>query len=58
MNNEVAGFPLRNELALREVGMTSFTIDIQIPQAQHGTITDDALIVDLMDGRTLSVPLV
>jgi hypothetical protein len=25
--------------------------------AQHVTVTDDALVVDLLDGRTVSVPL-
>lgn len=31
--------------------------ELQAARAQAVTITDDALIVDLMDGRTISVPL-
>jgi hypothetical protein len=38
--------------------MTTFTIDLQTIRAQHVEVTDNALIVDLMDGRTISVPLV
>lgn len=30
---------------------------LQIPQAQNVVVTDDALTVDLSDGRTISVPL-
>ncbi len=30
---------------------------LEIPKAQHVVITDDALTVDLSDGRTISVPL-
>jgi len=32
-------------------------IEIQAARAQNVTVTDDALIVDLADGRTISVPL-
>ena len=32
-------------------------IEIQTARAQNVTVTDDALIVDLTDGRTISVPL-
>lgn len=31
--------------------------EIAIPNAQHVTVSDDALIVELDDGRTLSTPL-
>jgi hypothetical protein len=32
-------------------------IDTQVAKAQQVVITEDSLIVDLMDGRTISVPL-
>ena len=32
-------------------------IEIQAARAQNVTVTDDALIVDLADGRTITVPL-
>jgi len=31
--------------------------EIQAARAQSVTVTDDTLIVDLVDGRTISVPL-
>jgi hypothetical protein len=37
--------------------MSSLMIEIQAARAQNVTVTDDALIVDLADGRTISVPL-
>jgi len=37
--------------------MNTSAIEIRIPIAQHVTVTEDALIVDLTDGRTVSVPL-
>src|SRR5215210_2066985 len=37
--------------------MTSSAIEIRIPEVQNVTVTDDTLTVDLVDGRTLSVPL-
>jgi hypothetical protein len=37
--------------------MSSSTTEIRVPEAQDVTVTGDALIVDLVDGRTLSVPL-
>jgi hypothetical protein len=37
--------------------MSTFTIDIQSVSAQQVTITADTLSVDLMDGRTIAVPL-
>jgi hypothetical protein len=36
--------------------MNTLTIDIQIPKAQNVIITEDTLTVDLIDGRTISVP--
>ncbi len=40
-----------------EAGMTTFTLDFQTLRAQHIQVTDDALTLDLHDGRTISVPL-
>lgn len=40
-----------------EDGMTTFTLEAQTARAQHIAVTEDALTVDLMDGRTISVPL-
>jgi len=37
--------------------MNSLAIETQIAVAQRITVTEDALIVDLTDGRTISVPL-
>lgn len=37
--------------------MTTFTPDMPTQRAQDVHITDDALTVDLVDGRTISVPL-
>jgi hypothetical protein len=37
--------------------MTTLAIELPTPNAQTITITDDALTVDLNDGRTISVPL-
>lgn len=37
--------------------MTTLAIELHIPNAQTVTVTDDALTVDLSDGRTISVPL-
>jgi hypothetical protein len=37
--------------------MTSLPIEIQTAQAQDIQVTDEALIVELEDGRTISVPL-
>ena len=37
--------------------MRTSTVDIQVPDAQDVTTTDDDLTVDLSDGRTISVPL-
>ena len=37
--------------------MSSSAIEVRPALAQHVRVTDDALIVDLADGRTLTVPL-
>ena len=37
--------------------MTSLAIEFRMASAQNVQVTEDALIVDLSDGRTLSVPL-
>lgn len=37
--------------------MNSSTTDFRVAEAQHVEVSDDALTVDLADGRTLSVPL-
>jgi len=37
--------------------MSSLVIEMRTATVQHVTVTEDALIVDLTDGRTVSVPL-
>lgn len=37
--------------------MNTLLIEIQAARAQNVTVSDEALTVDLTDGRTLSVPL-
>ncbi|HLO33060.1 MAG TPA: DUF2442 domain-containing protein [Anaerolineales bacterium] len=37
--------------------MTTLAIELRMVSAQNVNVTDDALIVDLSDGRTVSVPL-
>lgn len=37
--------------------MTTLAIELRRVSAQNVQVTDDALIVDLSDGRTVSVPL-
>ncbi len=37
--------------------MSTSTIELRIATAQHVIVTEDALVVDLVDGRTISVPL-
>ena len=37
--------------------MITSTIEVQIPEAEIVTVSDDTLSVDLSDGRTISVPL-
>ena len=38
--------------------MRASRIEINLAPAQHVTVTEDSLIVDLTDGRTISVPVV
>lgn len=37
--------------------MTSSPLELRLGVAQTVTVTDEALVVDLVDGRTVSVPL-
>ena len=37
--------------------MATSVVEISLPEAEHVTVTEDTLTVDLSDGRTLSVPL-
>jgi hypothetical protein len=37
--------------------MNTLTIDIQTAKAQNVIVTEDTLTVDLIDGRTISVPI-
>lgn len=37
--------------------MTSLAIETRISTVQNVTVTEDTLVVDLTDGRTVSVPL-
>lgn len=37
--------------------MSSSAIEVRPPRAQSVAVTDDSLTVDLVDGRTVSVPL-
>ena len=37
--------------------MTTSAVEIEVPNAESMTVTDDTLSVDLSDGRTISVPL-
>jgi hypothetical protein len=37
--------------------MTTLAIELRMASAQNVQVTDEALIVDLSDGRTVSVPL-
>ena len=37
--------------------MNTSTIEIRIPEAGRVAVTDDALQIDLSDGRSISVPL-
>src|SRR3990167_9488984 len=39
------------------VGMNTSAVEIQEPRAQDLKITEDNLVVELVDGRTLTVPL-
>lgn len=37
--------------------MSTLTIELQTTTARHVKVTDDALTIDLADGRTISAPL-
>ena len=37
--------------------MLTSTIELNVPAVEHVAVTDDALSVDLNDGRTIAVPL-
>ena len=37
--------------------MNTLATEIQTTKAQHVTVTEDSLTIDLVDGRALSVPL-
>lgn len=37
--------------------MTTSTVEIEVPDAEAVTVTEDTLSADLSDGRTISVPL-
>ncbi|MFH1756915.1 MAG: DUF2442 domain-containing protein [Pseudomonadota bacterium] len=37
--------------------MNTLLTEIQVAKAQHVTVTDDSITVDLVDGRTISAPL-
>jgi hypothetical protein len=37
--------------------MYSFTTESRLVPAQNVTVTEDALVIDLVDGRTISAPL-
>jgi Protein of unknown function (DUF3532). len=37
--------------------MNTLTTEIQTPRVQHVAVNEDSLTVDLVDGRTISVPL-
>ncbi len=37
--------------------MTSLPNEFRPPRAQQVSVTDDSLVVDLLDGRTVSVPV-
>ena len=37
--------------------MNTLTVELRLATAQHVEVTEEALVVDLTDGRTASVPL-
>ncbi len=37
--------------------MSSLSVQVEKPRAQHVAITNDSLVVELTDGRAISVPL-
>lgn len=48
---------LRPQLGGGWLGMRISTVEAELPVAEHVTVTEDTLSVDLSDGRTISVPL-
>jgi hypothetical protein len=38
--------------------MSTLSVSVQEPRAQRVTVTEDSVVVDLRDGRTVSAPLV
>lgn len=58
-NHSVADYPSRI-IKLEYIPgehITFIEIEIQTPKMQNAVVTDDTLIVDLLDGRTISVPI-
>jgi len=47
----------KTEHSYREGGMSTLAVELQSVKTQNVVVTDDALVVDLSDGRTVSVPL-
>jgi hypothetical protein len=39
------------------LGMNTSGVDLEVPRAEAVTVTGDTLVVELNDGRTISVPL-
>jgi hypothetical protein len=37
--------------------MNTSTVEVRLSTAQNVSVTDDTLVIDLTDGRTISVPL-
>lgn len=37
--------------------MNTSTVEVRLATAQNVSVTDDTLVIDLTDGRTISVPL-
>lgn len=48
---------MKTDLNCWRRGMSISVIEIEIPKAEDVRVTNDSLIVDLSDGRTISVPL-
>ena len=48
---------MRNENIYWRDGMNSLAIEIQEPSAQKVTVSEESLTIDLVDGRTIIVPL-
>jgi hypothetical protein len=56
-SDELSNWSKRTARLYCEVGMSTLSAGVKAAKAQRVVITDDALIVDLSDGRTVSVPL-